>query len=331
MNTISIAMLLLTTALHAVVGTPDGDEGRKLVRVVVHCKSEAMIRGSEILLSDVATIDTPDAELGARVGDIRLANRPALGFNRVFPSADIRRRLIASGLQAEQIEMSGAREVVAQPLATTLKPADITAVTDPVMRSLVAEQGGEVEFELQTRLGALRVPPGRYDLALRPRLRDGQVRASNAIIEVDVLVDEQVYKTLPLSYRLRHFTYSLTTTRVVKQDEPLNASNLRLDRVEIAPGTSMNISSFELVDGMVASRDIANNRQIRTGDLAKPALIHKNDLVTLIARRGRIQVSTKAIALEDAPLDGRLRVRNLSNKKISYAVVHASGIAVIQN
>ena len=151
------------------------------------------------------------------------------------------------------------------------------------------------------------------------------------MIDVDLLVDEKVYKTIQVTYRLRHFAYALTTNQVITRDQPLTESNLRLERVEVTPGTNMFVGSFDQVRGLVAKRDIANNKQLRSGDLAKPALIRKNDLVTLIARRGRVQVSTKAVALEDAPLGGRIRVRNLTNKNVSYAVVHASGIAIIPN
>lgn len=325
MNTFLITTALLT----ALTGGPDGESDRS--RVVVRCKSEALIRGAEILVRDVADIEASNADLGTRIGDIRLANRPALGFNRVFPSADIMRMLVTKGLSPDQIQMSGASEVLAQPLATTLKPTDITAVTDPILRKLASQHPGEVEFELSTKLSTLRVPPGRYDLSLRPKLRDGQLRPTSATIDVDLLVDEKVYKTIQVAYRLRHFAFALTANRVIPRDEMLSEANLRLDRVEVTPGTNMFVTSFEQVRGLVANRDIPNNRQLRNGDLAKPALIHKNDLVTLISRRGRVQVSTKAVALEDAPLGGRIRVRNVSNNNVSHAVVHAAGIAIIPN
>ena len=320
---------LITTLLAALTGGPDGDQKRG--EVVVRCKSEALIRGAEILLRDVAVIEARNQELSTRIGDIHVANRPALGFNRVFPRADLMRLLVSKGLSPDQIEMRGAAEVVAQPLATTLKPADILAVTDPIMQKLASQHGTEVEFELRTKLSTMRVPPGRFDLSLRPKLRDGQVRPSSAMIDVDLIVDEKVYKTIQVAYRLRHFALALTTNQVITRDQPLSEENLRLERVEVTPGTNMFVGSFDQVRGLVAKRDIANNKQLRSGDLAKPALIRKNDLVTLIARRGRVQVSTKGIALEDAPLGGRLRVRNLTNKNISYAVVEASGIAIIPN
>ena len=327
MNLITVTLL---TALTTLGSAPDGtNEDRN--KVLVRCKSEALIRGADVLLSDVASIECSHAELCARIGNIRLAGRPALGFNRVFPRADILRRLVSEGLSPKQVQMTGAKEVVAQPLATALKQKDITAVTDAALRAVLEQQGGDIEFDLQSRVSTMRVPPGRYDLTLRARLRGGKLQPSSATIELEILVDEQVFKTVQINYRLRHFAETLTTTRIIKRDELLGDSNLVLERIEVSPGSNMQMTSFDLVRGMVAARDIANNQQLRSGDVAKPAVIRKGDLVTLIARRGRIQVSTKAIALTDAPLGGHLQVRNISNKKVSSGVVYSSGIVTIPN
>jgi DNA mismatch repair protein MutS2 len=51
----------------------------------------------------------------------------------------------------------------------------------------------------------------------------------------------------------------------------------------------------------------------------------------LVAHRGRVQVSTKAVALDDAPLGERVMVRSLSTTKPVQGVVYAAGIVVIPN
>ncbi len=324
-------LLLCTTTLAALPHDPPVASTNDKARVLVRCKTEALIRGTAVLMRDLATIETTSADLQSRIGDIRIANRPALGFNRVLPSGDIMRRLVANGLSPEQIEMTGAREVVAQPIATVLQPEDITAAADPVMRAVLEKQGSDIEFEILNKLNTLRVPPGRFDLALRAKLRNGRVNPTSATINLEIVVDEEIFKTIPLNYRLRHFANALTSARVIRKGESIDASNVMMQRVEVAPGTSSHLSSFELVDGMVAARDVQGNRLLRLGDVAKPAVVHRNDLVTLIAKRGRIQVSTKAVALQDGPVGGRIMVRSLSTTKPVQAIVYSSGIVVIPN
>lgn len=337
--------ILTTLAALAITATafahgPDSDPPRstssaeaRAERVIISCRSEALIRGTKVLIRDVAVITAPSEELRARIGDIELARRPALGFNRVFPRGDIRQRLVVAGLSPDRIEMIGAKEVVAQPLATILNPADLTDATDPVLRAVldVQPEGHDIEFNLLNKPTSLRVPPGRYDLALRAELRDGRLRPSSATVNLEIVIDGEVYKTIQMNYRLRHFVQALRTSRVIKKGEPLGGDNVRFERLEVSPGTNMHLTSLTLVEGMVASRDMQNNYTLRVNDVAKPALIHRGDLVTLVIRRGNVEVTTKALALGSAPLEGRIAVRPLSSTKPMQAVVFGAGIALVRN
>jgi flagella basal body P-ring formation protein FlgA len=299
-------------------------------KIEIRCRSDAMIRGVSILLRDLADISAADAALAGRVGEIRLAHRPSFGFNRVFTQADIRQALVQAGLGLEGVTLSGASETVAQPLSTLLRPQDLREAADGVLRAAIAlEPNADIEFEVLNSLQPMQVPPGRLDLALRARVRDGSLGATGALVDVDFVVDGEVYKTMPLSYRLRRFVDAWVVARAVRRGQPLTHAELEQKRLEAAPGTELYITSFEQIDGMVASRNLQNGKPLSIVDLARPAAVFHNDPVHLVSRRGRVLVTARAIALQDAPIGGRIQVRNLSTGAVVQAVVQEPGIVVL--
>ena len=94
-------MLATTLTLLALLGGGEGDKA-KAVRVI--CKADADIRGTEVLLRDLAEVSTPDDDLTARLLRISFGRRPAYGFSRVLSRRDILRGALASGALVPLLE-----------------------------------------------------------------------------------------------------------------------------------------------------------------------------------------------------------------------------------
>jgi flagella basal body P-ring formation protein FlgA len=237
---------------------------------------------------------------------------------------------VMEGLPAASLQLAGAKEIVVQPLTMVLKPSDVTEAAEPVLLAALGhESHGDIEHELVAPLKAERVPPGRRSFDLRAQLHDGRVSYNSATIDVAVLVDGEVYKTLSVPYRLRRFGQIVVARKPIRRGAPLDEENVEVRRMEAAMGTSMLVTALAAVENKVAARDIQGGQSLRLGDVAEPALIRKGAPVSLVSSSGRVKVTTRAIALGDAPIGGRVAVQSLTSQQVVQGVVRGVGVVIV--
>jgi flagella basal body P-ring formation protein FlgA len=299
--------------------------------VEVRCKTEASIRGTEILLADVAEVRVDDTELLARLLAISFGPRPGFGYSRQLSRNDVMLRLAHEGLSLDGLHLTGADDILVQPLFRTLDPQEILDAAEPVLRAAMLH-GADEDFELEPapRPKAMRFPPGRRSFELTARVRDGRVQPTSAIVDIGVLVDGEEAQIVPVSFRIRRFHYVLATTQVVRQGDPLGEHNLELRRIEAAYGTSHWLTALDDVRGMVAARDLRAAQQLSVGAAVAPAVVARGDQVTLVVNNSRIRVATRAIAQESGRVGDPVVVTNLSSGTTVQATVAGPGVVVIQ-
>jgi flagella basal body P-ring formation protein FlgA len=81
--------------------------------------------------------------------------------------------------------------------------------------------------------------------------------------------------------------------------------------------------------GLEARVNLYPGRPIRGGDLGPPAVIGRNEIVTLHYARGALSIVTEGRALDRAAEGERLRILNLSSRSTVTAVAAGPGLAVI--
>jgi flagella basal body P-ring formation protein FlgA len=321
--TLSALFLALTLA----AGGDDGAPRR--VPIVVALKTDALVRGTEVLIGDVASIDAPSLEVAERVARISFGRRPGLGFHRVLSDRDVLARLLQDGLLAADVKVAGAREVVVQAACTVLQPQELLDVAEPVLRAAIDLEQQDVEYELAVPLKPQRVPPGRRAFEVKPALRGGQLQRASAIVELGFWVDGELWETLPVQFRLRRYGQVLITTGAVRRGTPLDASNVEDRRVESAQISSAFLNRIEAVAGKVAARDLRSGERLTLAALADPAVVCRGDQVALVSSRGSIRIATKGIAQADGAVGARIAVMNVTSGKLVQAVVEGPGVVSV--
>lgn len=102
------------------------------------------------------------------------------------------------------------------------------------------------------------------------------------------------------------------------------------DDVAIQPGITLGaLSSPADAVGMEARVNLYPGRPIRPGDLRPPAVIGRNDVVTLQYSDGGISIVTEGRALDRAAVGERLRVLNLASRATVTAIATGPGRAEV--
>jgi len=81
--------------------------------------------------------------------------------------------------------------------------------------------------------------------------------------------------------------------------------------------------------GMEARVNLYPGRPIRAADLQPPAVIERNDIITLQFNHGGLLIVTEGRAMDRAGVGERIRVINLSSRTTVTATVVSSGLAEV--
>ena len=327
-------MLLESLAVLALVsfGGDEGDATTMPKPIRIRCKEDARVRGTHVLLSDLAEISAPDAERTKRLMALSFGKRPNPNYIRIVTRQDVLVRLYKEGFLARDLLVEGAKEIVIHPLSTEVRRKDILDVANPALEAVLGlEDNPDVDYTPRSLLRTMRVPPGRVSLDFKAEV-NGLPSETSARIDVKILVDDEVFKVVRVHYRLKRFYHVLVTKGVLRKDTPFGPQNLILKRVEKPTGSTIYLTSFDQVKERVTSRNLRSGQTVTLSDLALPAVIRKNQVVTLVSISGRIKIVTRVIALADGSVGSFIRVQTMHAKspRQLFAKVHAPGMCVIE-
>ncbi|NVK17039.1 MAG: flagellar basal body P-ring formation protein FlgA [Rhodobacteraceae bacterium] len=102
----------------------------------------------------------------------------------------------------------------------------------------------------------------------------------------------------------------LVPTRTIRAKTILSAEDLALKKGEILGALS---DPAEVV-GLEARVALYAGRPLRAGDIGPPAIVERNDLVTLIFRQGGLSIAAEGRALGRGAAGEAVRVMNLSSR-----------------
>jgi len=114
---------------------------------------------------------------------------------------------------------------------------------------------------------------------------------------------------------------SLIATRIVRAQTLLSAADVTLVAAEI-PGALTNPADAL---GLEARVTLYPGRAVRAGDIGLPALVERNQLVTLVYNVGGLGITIEGRALARGGVGDVIQVMNLSSRSVLSAQVANDG------
>ncbi len=324
-------MILASIILVGLLGG-DGEQPPPPKKIHIQCKSDVMLRGKEILLRDLASVKTPDPRLTENLRNISFGVRPAHNYNRIITRDDVLARLLKAKLRLADMLVDGATEIAVQPLTTRLTRAQIQETANTALDSLLQlETNPDIEYQLRSQLQNTAVPPGRRSLELQSELH-GNLRQSSACINILVMVDEELFRTIPVHYALKRFSMVLETNKPVRKDQALDASNVTIKRVATPHGTSMWLTDMNDLSGKVSVSKLPAGQRLMPAHLTEPSVVHVGEIVDLVSGSNRVRIALKVRAMESGSIGRTIKVQVLSSKnpRVLFAQVQSAGLVRMQ-
>lgn len=118
---------------------------------------------------------------------------------------------------------------------------------------------------------------------------------------------------------------TLVAARTIRSQAILTPADLTVIAKTI-PGT---LDNSEQAVGLEARVVLYAGRPIRPGDVGPPALVERNQIVTLLYRRGALVIAADARAMGRGGIGDSLRVMNLSSRSTVTGIVQADGTVTV--
>ncbi|MGE3173677.1 MAG: flagellar basal body P-ring formation chaperone FlgA [Planctomycetota bacterium] len=291
-------------------------------------KTNALARGMQVSIGELADISPTDAD-ALTIGSVVFGPAPVAGFARTVTRTDVLRSLVAAGYGAGTFRFRGASETLVQSVTVPVSPASLVDAATTVLQAVLAQEGGDVELEPQGVVRNLQVQPGHRSQELRARVRGAETQPGSAVVDVDVLVDGEVAKTVPVQFKLTRFQQVLKVAATVRAGAPLGPENVAVTRERLSQSTGLFLTSFDQIAGMIARRNLQPNQLLTLGDVGQPAIIRRGEVVTVIVTRGRVKVTATAVANHDAGRGEPVTCTNPRTRAQVTGIAEASGTVVV--
>lgn len=295
--------------------------------VTITLNPDATVRGTEIQLAQVATVDGNDPDEVARVRSLKLGYAPAPGYTRTLSAgrlqADVQR--LVYGVT---VTMKGQGSCRVSPAVDHVSVATIEeAARREVARML---PGREFELTLNVPITALDVPAGNQSLDVRSVLGDTILRPGPINVPVRINVDGTLYRTVWTNWRLSVWEEATVLKRPVALGEVITSDVLEKQRVlSTGEGESAPLAAG-LAWGATARRDLAKGQVLREIDVLREVVVKRGDTVFLEVRRGNVHARVAAVAEADAHPGDRIRVKIAESGRAMTATIVSRDLALIE-
>jgi flagella basal body P-ring formation protein FlgA len=118
---------------------------------------------------------------------------------------------------------------------------------------------------------------------------------------------------------------TVVPTRTIRANARIDVTDLMLRPATVAGA----YSDIDEVLGMEARVALYPGRPIRPGDIGPPAIVDRNQIITLVYQTSGLLIAAEGRSLDRAGAGDRIRVMNLTSRSTLSGVVQSDGSVIV--
>jgi flagellar basal body P-ring formation protein FlgA len=290
-------------------------------KLAVTLRADAVSAGEQILLSEIAALPGWPAEQLARGQQVAIGRAALPAQTRTLTAQEIANALKRAGF-TEKIEVNGEPSVAVTAASQTITGERLTEIAANAVRAYFAQDADlEAEVIVSSTPGDVLLRPG--PVSLDAELPDSGPRPGTLSVRVRVSQNGRRIAE-PVAGVLVHVTGSLpVASERLLAGEILGEAGVKLVRRELSAGELASRCTPARLVGMRAKKIIAADEPLTRGLFAAPQVIHRGEAITIVVKRGDLELAARGEARNDAALDEPVRV--LVQDSSAEVIARASG------
>jgi len=320
---ISSIILIKSDSFGADTGADAKDKSRFTASIYIKQKVE--IAGEKIYLKNISDIDGK-TDLKEKAGEINLGAAPRPGRKKKIPG-----KWIASKIRSQKWITGEIRILFPEYVCVTraFQTVSIKKLEKIFNNYIVSKIKGK-KFKINSfkARGIRKIPLGKVDLKIKNQSRRKIKGRINLLVAV--YVNGKKGSKITLSGWIDRYENVVHTNRLIPRNAVLTKKDLYIKSINISKAPDGLVTSIEDAAGKAAKFTIRKGACLKENMLEVPPLIHKGDMVKLVAKTDFLTVLTCGIAKSHGGMGEQIVVENIRSKKIILGrVVDASTVKVL--
>jgi flagellar basal body P-ring formation protein FlgA len=211
------------------------------------------------------------------------------------------------------------RPVQAVKATTVVAPAAVNAAVKAFIERHAPWKADQLKITRLTFDQASSVPAGKLGFQVTAPLHTDWL--GPIPFRVGITVDGQVAEKVVVPATIQVWSDVVQTVKPLGRFQPIEADDIVVKKMNLACVPANVIVTVDQVLGQRARHNIAANTVLRRDQVESQPVVRRGDVVQMVAESAVLKVAVKGMARENGAVGDRIRVMNLSSKKIVYARV----------
>lgn len=147
--------------------------------------------------------------------------------------------------------------------------------------------------------------------------------------EAEIFADRKSYATSALQGKYYLMTNVWVPMQNIAKGEIVTEEKLQSQTIRKSKLKPFMVTQKEKLIGQEAQKSLKEGKIINEKDVGAPILIKRNDIVTVIYRTDRMQITAKAIAQQDGAYGDRIELQNMKTHKVLTGIVQDAATVLI--
>lgn len=198
----------------------------------------------------------------------------------------------------------------------------VKAATD-FLRQQIGELNGQIPEIVPGRLDT-RLRLARCDVPLEAFMPPGRRELGNTTVGVRCSGSRSWTLYVPMTINV--YTGVVVAATSLPKGEPIDGSKVKIARHNLARLPQGYFRDLSEVEGMTLKRNVTAGQPLTPAMLKAQRMIERGQRVTMLATDGGLEVRVPGEALSHGASGERIRVRNISSKRVVEGVVVSAGV-----
>lgn len=265
----------------------------------------------------------PQASLPDNVREVLtrtdIGEAPAVGSEKVIQrdqlKAYLSRLLSPQGYDAARIQLSGPESITVRRASVQVTRERIEAIYREFIATRAPWDAADVVVRAVSFSGAaVELPAGEltHEVVANPNERF----LGNVAVTIHLFVDGEKERSVRATGKVDVFRNVVHAIRTIRRNEVVQASDVELQKVNIADAPDRFATQMDQVVGKRTLREVGFQQPMALVDLDQPLAMKRGSAVTILYERPGLRLSAKGQAKEEGSAGDTIRVLNVTTNKI---------------
>ncbi|MGD9240848.1 MAG: flagellar basal body P-ring formation chaperone FlgA [Desulfobacterales bacterium] len=308
-------LIFLATASIGVAATALTAAEMTTIRV----KDQVEIENGEVLLGQIASIESSNTQLVEQLKDIVIGRAPLPGRTRQYDQQHLKRRLKQHHINLAGVHLEGPRHVKISRSCVEIDKHKIEKIVSDFITQNIPQENKTVRIKEIKVSERVVLSKGRIAYkVVAPRMR--QLMGTSSIA-VDFSVNGHFEKKVWVTATVEVWGPVVVTRKPLGRYKPITEDDIMLQTMDLTQLSSNVVTDPEAVLGKRTKRVIGAQTPLRADSIELPPLVKRGDLVVIIVESKGLKITTRGLVKKKGRLGDRIPVVNVDSKKVLYARV----------